>query len=433
MKFSNVIKYYKRKDVQERILEVCKDREVIPRYWNGGFGKRPDTIMFKNDVNRFVRDGATSFHTSEERWTNPLDLSTNMNRAQMDELRSGWDFILDIDPKNWEYGRICAKLLVEALESHGVKSYSIKFSGGKGWHVGVPWEAFPKMINKKEVRKLFPEASRTLAAYLKDLIKEHLRRELLALEDSSLKRISKRAGVKQEELFVNNEFDPYSVIEVDTILISPRHLYRTPYSFNEKTWLVSIPMTKQGLDEFSLDHAKPENVKTSHGFFDKKASPGEAENLMVQAMDWAQKNVVKEDVSVERDYELPEKAVNKEMFPPCIQLILKGLSDGRKRSVFILNNFLKTQGWENHDIKRELLNWNKKNEESLPEQYINSQLNWSKKNKDERFPPPNCDNKSYYVDIGVCKPDHFCKRIKNPSSYPFFKTRSLRKRSSAKH
>ena len=31
--------------------------------------------------------------------------------------------------------------------------------------------------------------------------------------------------------------------------------------------------------------------------------------------------------------------------------------------------------------------------------------------------PPNCANKAYYVEIGVCKPDNLCAKIKNPTQY----------------
>lgn len=425
MKFSNVIKYYKKKGVAEKIIELCKGREVIPRYWNGSFGKRPDTLMFANDVHNLVKDGATSFHVSEEIWSNPLDLSRNLNRKQMDELREGWDFILDIDPENWEHGRICAKLLVEAVESHGVKSYSIKFSGGSGWHIGVPWKAFPKVINNEKTSKLFPEASRVMAAYLKSLIKDHLKRELLKFCDNDLQTLAQQARVSKEELFEDGELNPYSIIDIDTLLIASRHLYRAPYSFNEKTWLISVPVTKKELDEFTLSQAKPENVKPKKSFLAKQLSPGEASNLITQAMDWEEKHPVQKVEGKTKDYELPEKAVNKEFFPPCIKLILEGLSDGRKRSVFILINFLRTQGWSDSDIKKQIIIWNKRNEKPLPRNYLESQFNWAEGK--EKIPPPNCDNKAYYVDIGVCKPDNYCKKIKNPSSYPYFKKRSKKK------
>ena len=53
---------------------------------------------------------------------------------------------------------------------------------------------------------------------------------------------------------------------------------------------------------------------------------------------------------------------------------------------------------------------------SLKEGYTKTQLSWHKKQK-QNILPPNCSNKSYYADIGVCKPDNFCKFIKNPTQY----------------
>jgi len=38
--------------------------------------------------------------------------------------------------------------------------------------------------------------------------------------------------------------------------------------------------------------------------------------------------------------------------------------------------------------------------------------------------PPNCD-KSSYKDIGVCAPDFFCSKIKNPVNYTLVKSRAL--------
>jgi len=37
--------------------------------------------------------------------------------------------------------------------------------------------------------------------------------------------------------------------------------------------------------------------------------------------------------------------------------------------------------------------------------------------------PPNCDNCAYYKSFGVCKPDNFCKYIKNPANYAIKRAR----------
>src|SRR3989338_5595644 len=77
-----ILKYYSRKDVQKKILESAKDREIGVKYGkDGGFGKRPDVLQFDNDILELVKGGATSFHVSEERWKNPLLIQTGMNKA----------------------------------------------------------------------------------------------------------------------------------------------------------------------------------------------------------------------------------------------------------------------------------------------------------------------------------------------------------------
>ena len=47
---STILLHYKRKDIQEAIVECARGREVSIRYKNGGFGKRPDILQYPNDV-----------------------------------------------------------------------------------------------------------------------------------------------------------------------------------------------------------------------------------------------------------------------------------------------------------------------------------------------------------------------------------------------
>ena len=53
--------YYSRPDIQKAIFEFSKNRETIPRYFEG-FGKRPDSLQYKGDIFELVKKGATSFH-----------------------------------------------------------------------------------------------------------------------------------------------------------------------------------------------------------------------------------------------------------------------------------------------------------------------------------------------------------------------------------
>jgi DNA primase catalytic subunit len=126
MRTSEIVKYYSNKDVRDKILELAKGREVAPKFSNGSFGERPQILQFDRELFDYVRNGVSSFHASEERWLNPAQLNTGMSRRDMNRIRKGWDLILDIDTKNLEYAKICAELLVEALEFHDIKCFSYR-------------------------------------------------------------------------------------------------------------------------------------------------------------------------------------------------------------------------------------------------------------------------------------------------------------------
>ncbi|MEK6857309.1 MAG: hypothetical protein AABX39_01845, partial [Nanoarchaeota archaeon] len=113
-------------------------------------------------------------------------------------------------------------------------------------------------------------------------------------------------------------------------------------------------------------------------------------------------------------------AVPEQYFPPCIKLILQGLKDGKKRSVFTLTNFLTCNGWGYEDIQKLMTDWNKKNPEPLRDVIIKGHLNYHKK-QNKKILPPNCSNKAYYAELGICQPDSFCQKITNPANYSLLK------------
>ena len=67
--------YYSRPEIQKAIFSFSLNREICPRYFEG-FGKRPDSLQYESDIFELVKKGATSFHCSEELWSQPLSLST---------------------------------------------------------------------------------------------------------------------------------------------------------------------------------------------------------------------------------------------------------------------------------------------------------------------------------------------------------------------
>ncbi len=421
---SILLNHYKREDIQREIIENAKNREIAIKFGDKGFGKRPDILAYPKDILELAKKGATSFHASEELWKNPLQLSPMMKRKDLENLRIGWDLVLDIDCKVLDYSKITTHLLVRAIRSYGINSVSCKFSGGTGFHIGIPFESFPKTIHKKETRLWFPDGARAIAFYLKERIKERLSSELL--KNYSITEIKKQTGKKFEEIVQDGKFDPFSFVGIDTILISSRHLYRMPYSFNEKTGLVSVPINPNRALSFVKEIAIPKNVKVSKFvFLDKrKSKDNEARELLIQAFDFYLKQ--EERKTEDNTYDIPPEAIPEKFFPPCIKKILAGLEDGRKRSLFILVNFLTSVGWSYDQIEPFLEKWNKRNKEPLRDVLIKGQIRYHKQ-KSKKILPPNCNNPLYYRDFRVCFPDNLCKKIKNPVNYSRAKTRYLKK------
>ncbi|HIH39048.1 hypothetical protein J4460_00820 [Candidatus Woesearchaeota archaeon] len=423
---STLLKYYKRQDIQKEMAENAKGREIAVKYGEKGFGKRPDILNYEAEILEFVKKGATSFHASEEHWDNPLSLTTSMNKREVEELRIGWDLIIDIDCNVWDYTKLSAVMLIQALKYHGIQAVSIKFSGNKGFHIGVPFESFPKTINNQPIESLFPDAPRAIAAYLQEMTRSHLSKAILKTDN--IETIAKKSGMNPKEFIINNAFDPYKIVGIDTILISQRHLFRMPYSLHEKSGLASLPILLEQVMDFDKGLANPENIVVpNHRFLDKQqARSEEARSLIIQALDATAKLEETKEKNEQKEFIIPEVALPEEAFPPCMHLIFKGINDGKKRAVFALVNFLQSIGWSYDMIEQRLLEWNKKNPEPLRETILLGQIRYHKQNKKSML-PPNCDNQMYYIDIGVCKPDNLCAKIKNPVHYTLRKAGKQKK------
>ena len=405
--------YYSRKDIQQLLISEAKNREIAFRYVET-FGKRPDILQYENDIYSLDEKGVTSFHMSEEIWSEPLELKTEMSKEELDKLRIGWDLIIDIDSKYLEYNKIAAELLVEALKFHNIKNMGVKFSGGTGFHVGLSFKAFPKKIQSLNIKDFFPEGPRLIASYLKEMIKKPLSERILSL--NSLSEIATSLKKPEEEFIVDGQFDPFTIVSIDTILISSRHLFRMPYSLHEKTKLASVVIKPEQIKEFHIGWAKPSRVFPR--VFLPEPEKDEARELLTQALDWKarRKSEEKEKEKIESKFEqIKIENITDDLFPKCIRNILEGIKkDGRKRALFVLITFFRSLHMDENIIEKRIFEWNLKNYRPLKEGYIKAQLDWFKKQK--RILPPNCDNDSYYKDLGVCENDS-CRNIKNPVNY----------------
>ncbi|MDP2628916.1 MAG: hypothetical protein Q8P15_03400, partial [Nanoarchaeota archaeon] len=306
---------------------------------------------------------------------------------------------------------------------------SIKFSGRAGFHIAVPFEAFPETVHNKKTKDLFPDAPRIIAQYIDNMIKEPLAERILKLH--KIEEIQKNTNIPNEKLIENGKLNVSAFLHIDTVLISSRHMFRCCYALNDKSLFASIPVDPENILSFDISTSHPENVKVSQfKFLDREnATEGSARDLFIVAYDFASKKKIdveknkesKEkydalNVSGNLDYDEIKDMIPEELFPPCVKLTLKGIDDGKKRSVFALINFLHSCNWPWPMIEMRLNEWNKLKKEPLRENDLVTQIKYAKQ-KNEKILPPNCDNLAYWKDIGVCQPDATCAKIKNPVSY----------------
>lgn len=396
--------YYEQDKVIERMVETAEYREVAPTYPNG-YGGRPDAINFPGDFENFVENGAVAFHASVEKWKNPLLID---DVSDLSNLRTGWDLVIDIDcDESFELAKDTASLLVEEIRQHGVKNISVKFSGNRGFHLGIRSEAFPRKVNGEDIAELYPRLPRGVIEYLRNELKDRMKRKV-------------REHGFEEEMQTDSGVDPYQVSDIENNW-GHRHLFRMPYSLHDSSWLVSLPIDPDGIDSFEKDDARIDSVEFEHGFLNEHEE-NEAKTLVVQAMDFIEdRRDERKNVKDDREFDRPDSAIDEDYWPPTIHNILDGLEDGRKRGLLILVNFFRTVGMDWEEIESRIWSWNERNEESLKESYVKSQLNWHRR-QDETVPPPNYDANGYYRDMQVYEGDSLEEKVSNPVTYAYRKS-----------
>ncbi len=420
-----VYNWYSKESVQNALLEIAQNREIVSVYRDGAFGKRPNIIQYPADIVQSVAEGTIAFHGSVERWEQPMNLDVAMTKKDLDNLRQGWDVLIDPDVKDFEMAKIVTKVIIGGLKDYGVRNYSVKFTGGKGFHIGIPFESLPNKVNLQPTKLLYPDTLQKIIEFLKWYMKDQLKQELQALD--SPENIAKRIGKSVNDIVSKNEIEPFKIVSMD--IFSSRHLFRLPYSLHESTLLVSLPIKPEHIDKFEREQASPEKVKVEDKFLITKAK-GDAELLVVEALDWATKHMKETKETLPKPKQFKRlKAIPEMYFPPCIKTILDGMADGRKRSLFILINFLRNMGWDADKTEKRIFEWNEKNYPPLRNNYLRGQLRWHFRQGERNLAPPNCDNENFYKPLGLydlCKDLH-SRGIKNPVSYPIRKVSKIDK------
>jgi hypothetical protein len=233
------------------------------------------------------------------------------------------------------------------------------------------------------------------------------------MESTKKELIDKITDLSRPNKYIK-DFQVSEEVMPDLILVSPRHLFRMPYSLHEKTALASIVLNEDELRNFQLTDANPMKVKIKN--FMPNSKDGEASKLFMEALDWfkgkgEKTKFVSSNLSAFKPIKFEK--LSESSFPPSIQKILLGIKDGKKRALFILINFFRFINIDKEEIEKRIFEWNKKNEPPLMEGYVRTQLLWSFRK--QPVLPPNYD-KDYYKGIGVI-PTSEEINLKNPVNY----------------
>ena len=216
LKVGEVLAYYgqERQDIARAIFEYGRDRRVAVTTEPGTLGgtkgqdgfRNPDEIL---DLARQAMEGAEntvprrypSFHGTLGRHA--------ISRGALKKAQKGADVVIDIDVKE-DYKAAFAegRKVLKFLDSYNAP-YRVKFSGGSGPHIIIPYEAFPGSPSGRSAYR----AHQVLFRF-----------------------ISSRSGANH----------------IDGSFTSTSHFHRIPYSLNENTGLASLPLRREQYDDFTL-------------------------------------------------------------------------------------------------------------------------------------------------------------------------------------
>jgi len=238
-KIGEVLAYYglERDDVASAIFKYGSDRMVTvtnePASLGGakgqqGFSHQSDLVLMAKKLlegnDNTVPRKYPGFHGTIAKYA----------------LHKGADVVIDIDVKdNFREAFKQGRKVLDFLDFYQVP-YRVKFSGGSGPHIIIPYEWFPKSLLNGNFSKTHQMVFQTIVSRSK-------------------------AG------------------NVDGSFTSHGHFYRMPYSLNEHTGLVSLPLTREQYDDFTLSMAEIWNTQVNETWFQEPdESSKEALNDMIR-------------------------------------------------------------------------------------------------------------------------------------------------------
>ena len=248
LRTGEILAYYglERKDIAEAIFRYGRDRRIIMTTEPGTLGRGGGQAGFRgvNEILALVQQALEDmegvvprrypgFHGTLGRF--PVD------GGFMKGARKGADVVIDIDVKG-DYAEAFkeGRKVLDFLDSYNAP-YRVKFSGGSGPHIIIPCEAFPEPLSA-------------------------------AGSDRAHKLLFQMIGSRSK------------ANHIDGSLASTSHFLRLPYSLNENTGLVSLPLRREQYDDFTLSMAEVPNVQVDDEWF-QEPDEGAREALLEMLQD----------------------------------------------------------------------------------------------------------------------------------------------------
>ncbi|MEM3768945.1 MAG: DNA primase noncatalytic subunit PriX [Nitrososphaerales archaeon] len=286
-----MILYYSCQDILDALASQCKNKEVFLKS-KDHVSHRPLKVDSKEELEFLIKkynlEEPFGIFSSIELYDDPL----SFNR------RIGWDFVIDLDGDNLDDLKRCITAIIGLLEQFGIKSYKVKFSGRRGFHLIIDGEAFNVFESQDEFINAYPHVPKLIASFIETALKPEQKR-----------------GVNFDDIY------------------QPRRLLRLAYSLHEESGLVSIPLTLEKISIFKPRDARPENIKVSWDWLNIKPKLGEAWNLLNAISKWV-KRLKDSDAAIKILRPLSSKSLKR--YEWIENLLNKPIDDGRHRILWLI-------------------------------------------------------------------------------------------------
>ena len=252
-----IFDYYSRLDIQRAMFQYAKGRKItVLRTFRALYNQieSPKDILY------------IALYHAEQKGMWP-SLHGMISRYVEERVGHVCDFVIEIDyKKSWKTSFQATLPYIEALRDFGIYA-CVKFSGNVSAHVIIPGETFPDPTDAGNIRKQFNAPG-------------NVREKLMDYVQKIVKHPDR----------------------LDRYFLQSTHFLRLPYSLNERTGRVSVPIEMDAFEQFSWRDAEARRVQVLDDWW--RPPPEDAPDRMREFLDFTSRRyhiMLKEEVAERRE------------------------------------------------------------------------------------------------------------------------------------